>query len=112
MDTADAALAGYLAATNTHDYAAVAPFVAPDCVYFFTDATRRTPREVRDYFEETWRQIVDEVYEVHDVEWVQRTPDAATAVFRYSWRGLWDGAPASGGGRGTNVFELRDGRWL
>ncbi|GAA1991218.1 YybH family protein [Microbacterium pumilum] len=112
MDNAALALAQYVTATNRHDFDAVEPLLAADCVYFFGDATCRTPAEVRIYFESTWRQIVDEVYEVHDIEWVQDAPDAATAVFRYTWRGLWDGREASGEGRGTNVLERRDGRWL
>ncbi len=113
-DRADAAgaLVDYVAATNTHDFDAVAPLLAPGCVYYFGNATRRGVVDVRGYFEDTWRQILDEVYEVHDVVWVQETADAATAVFRYTWRGVWDGKPASGEGRGTNVFERRDGHWL
>ena len=112
LPDATAALTGYVVATNTHDFDAVAPLLAADCVYYFGNATRRGAAEVRDYFEDTWRQILDEVYDVHDVVWVQLTSDAATAVFRYTWRGVWDGKPAAGEGRGTNVFERRDGRWL
>ncbi len=58
------ALAAYVAATNTHDFAEVEPLLASECVYYFGDATRRGTMQVRDYFEDTWRQIVDEVYEV------------------------------------------------
>jgi ketosteroid isomerase-like protein len=105
-------LADYVTATNTHDFDAVAPLLSPGCVYFFGNATCRGITEARSYFEDTWRQIAEEVYEVDDVTWVQSTPDAATAVFRYRWRGLWEGKAASGEGRGTNVFERRDGRWL
>ena len=112
MSTASDALAAYVAATNTHDFDAVELLLAPECVYYFGNATRRGTTQVCDYFEDTWRQIVDEVFEVDDVVWVQQTPDAATAVFRYRWRGMWDGRPASGEGRGTDVFERRDGRWL
>ncbi len=112
LRSASSALTDYVVATNTHDFDAVKPLLAAECVYFFGNATCRGIAEARSYFEDTWRQIVDEVYGVHDVTWVQVTPDAATAVFRYSWRGLWDGKAASGEGRGTNVFERRDGRWL
>ena len=106
------ALSDYVAATNTHDFDAVEPLLSAECVYYFGNATRRGTMQVRDYFEDTWRQIVDDVYAVHDVVWVQHTPDAATAVFRYTWRGMWDGKAASGEGRGTNVFERRNGAWL
>ncbi len=112
MGSAADALAAYVAATNTHDFDAVEPLLAEGCVYYFGDATRRGIPEARGYFENTWRLIADEVYEVHDVDWVQETQDAAAAAFRYTWRGLWDGKPSAGEGRGTNVFERRGGRWL
>jgi len=81
-------------------------------VFYFGNATCHGTAEVRAYFEDTWGLIAEEVYEIHDVAWVQQAPDAATAVFRYTWRGLWGGKPASGEGRGTDVFERRGGVWL
>lgn len=39
-------------------------------------------------------------------------PDAAVCRYRFTWRGVVDGVKKTGLGRGTNVLEKRDGRWL
>lgn len=104
-------LARYIDATNTHDFDEVAQVLATDAVYFFGDATCRGVREVREYFERTWRAIPDEIYAAEDVSWVAEGSDAAVAIYTYRWSGTIDGAPAAGSGRATNVFRRAHEGW-
>jgi len=111
-DSPAEALAGYIAATNSHDFRELAPRLGERAVYYFGNATCETPEAIQHYFEQAWATVVDEVYAAEDVQWLSVTDDAATAVYRYAWSGLIDGTPARGHGRATNVFERLDGRWL
>jgi ketosteroid isomerase-like protein len=106
------ALVGYVAATNSHDFREVAARLGENAVFFFGDRSCRSRDEIRDYFERAWATVVDEDYSAHEVEWLSVTADAATAIYRYEWSGLIDGAPARGQGRATNVFTRSGDRWL
>jgi hypothetical protein len=59
----------------------------------------------------TFAAIQDEVYEIREVDWVALTEELAACRYRFSWRGVVDGRPGSGSGRGTNIVVKRDGVW-
>ena len=46
-----------------------------------------------------------------DVRWIATDDVVAVCWYRFTWSGLVDGQPRSGGGRGTNVLTRRDGSW-
>lgn len=113
-DAVDArpALARLLSATNTHDFDNVVDLLTEDVVYYFGDATLVGLQAVREYFERTWGVIREEQYWAEDIHWPIHGEEAAVAIYRFRWRGMVDGQPAEGAGRGTNVFvRCADGHW-
>lgn len=101
----------YERATNQHDFTVLAPLIAPDAVYWFTDGSYRGRAAIEEAVSRTFAAIRDEVYEIHDLDWVTVGEESAVCRYRFHWTGLVDGKPASGEGRGTNVLTRRDGRW-
>ncbi|WP_199549739.1 nuclear transport factor 2 family protein [Streptomyces sp. N35] len=59
---------GYEAANNSHDIERVVPFIAEDASYWFSDGSYRGINEIRSAVEATFSTILDEVYEVRDLE--------------------------------------------
>lgn len=102
----------YIEATNTHDFDNVEALVHADAVYFFSDQTCRAGLELRNYFERTWRTVVDEAYAAENLHWISIDEQSATCVYQYTWAGLIDGVMRQGVGRGTNVLIREQGQWL
>ncbi len=101
----------YEQATNRHDFDHLAPLIADDAAYWFTEGSYHGVGEIRAAIERTFATILDEVYEIRDLEWVAVTDDLAVCRYRFFWKGMVDGRPESGHGRGTNVVAKRDGTW-
>jgi ketosteroid isomerase-like protein len=101
----------YEQATNSHDIDLVAPLIADDAAYWFSDGSHRGIAAVKAAIEDTFATIRDEVYEIKDLEWIVLTADTAVCRYRFSWKGVIDGEPRSGQGRGTNVVARRNGTW-
>ena len=110
-DGPEAAFEAYIRQTNSHDFDNVAPLVDDQAIYWFRQDDHRGLDAVRGSFDATWAVVSDEVYSVHDVQWLTRGDEGAAVVYGYCWQGLVDGHPRSGGGRGTNVLRRADGRW-
>jgi ADP-ribose pyrophosphatase YjhB (NUDIX family) len=104
-------MAEYERAANSHDVRQVLPLIADDATYWFTDGSYRGREEIAGAFERTFATIDDEVYEIRELEWFALTDELAACRYRFSWRGIVDGQPSSGRGRGTNVVVKRDGAW-
>ncbi|MFD6297603.1 YybH family protein [Streptomyces sp. NPDC060235] len=107
----DAFMGEYEEANNSHDVGRVVQFIAEDAVYWFSDGSFRGLPSVKSAIERTFATILNEVYEVRDLEWPVVTTDLAVCRYQFAWRGEVAGQPRSGRGRGTNVIVLRDGRW-
>jgi ketosteroid isomerase-like protein len=101
----------YEQATNRHDFGLLVPLIAEDATYWFTEGSYRGIDAIQAAVERTFATIFDEVYEIQDLEWVAVADDLAVCRYRFSWKGVIDGEPASGHGRGTNVMTKRDGTW-
>jgi len=101
----------YERANNSHDIERVVPFIAEDATYWFSDGSYRGIAEIRSAIEKTFAKILDEVYEVRDLEWPVLTTDVAVCRYRFAWTGVVDGALRSGQGRGTNLIVRHDGGW-
>lgn len=111
MNPADA-LAAYVAALNTHAWEQIAPHVAPNAVFLFTEATFTGHAEARAAFAKTFALIQDEVFSLHDLVWTVVTEDVAACHYVFRWQGLIHNQPASGDGRGTSLLRKFDDRWL
>jgi ketosteroid isomerase-like protein len=101
----------YERAANSHDVQQVLPLIADDATYWFTDGSYRGREEIAGALERTFAVIQDEVYDIRELEWVELTAEVAVCRYRFCWRGVVDGRPTSGRGRGTNVLVERDGAW-
>ena len=104
-------MAAYERANNSHDISRVVPMIATDATYWFTDGSYTGRDAIAAAVKTTFAAIRDEVYEIRDLEWVVTGDDTAVCRYRFSWKGVVDGRPRSGEGRGTNVLVKRSGKW-
>ncbi len=111
MSELTAFMTEYERAANSHDLGRVLPLIADDATYWFTDGSYRGREEIADALARTFAAIHDEVYEIRELQWVTLAGEVAACRYRFSWRGVVDGRPHSGRGRGTNVLVKRDGAW-
>jgi len=107
----DAFLRLYEQVANSRDFDQVAPLVADDAVYWFSNGSYAGLAAIRKAFESTWTAIAEEDYRITDVRWLIANDDAAACVYTYSWSGLIGGQRRSGGGRGTNVLARTEAGW-
>lgn len=110
-DAPSAFIRAYEQATNSHDVTQLAPLIAPNAVYWFSDGSHRGRDAVLAAIAETFTTIRDEVYRIDDLEWITVDRDQAVCRYRFAWTGTVGGHPRSGGGRGTNVLVSTDGTW-
>ena len=107
-----AALANYAEKLNTHSWEQIAPLVTEDAVFVFTEGTFVGKAAAKAAFEKTFNLIKDEHYSLHDVSWTAVTEGMAACHYEFRWKGLIDGQEAAGGGRGTTILLMVDGKWL
>ena len=98
--------------TNTHDVEQLAPLIAEDARYWFSDGSYAGRDAILAAIYETFETIQNEAYSIADIERVATEADLAVFRYTFCWSGVVDGSPRSGHGRGTNVVVRRDGRWL
>jgi ketosteroid isomerase-like protein len=101
----------YEEANNSHDIRRVAPLIAEDATYWFSDGSYRGLSKITGAVERTFSTIRNEVYEIRDLEWVVLAADHAVCRYRFFWKGVVEGRTRCGQGRGTNVIVKRDGAW-
>lgn len=106
------ALSAYVEALNTHSWDRIAPHVAADAVFIFTEDTFIGHAAAKAAFEKTFKLIENEVFSLHDIVWTVVTEDVATCHYEFRWKGLISGQESSGGGRGTSILRKVDGRRL
>lgn len=106
------ALTAYVEALNTHAWDRIAPHVAEDAVFIFTEDTFVGKEAAKASFEKTFKLIENEVFSLHDIQWTAVTDDVAACHYEFRWKGLISGRESSGGGRGTTILRKVDDRWL
>lgn len=107
-----AALSAYVEALNTHSWEKIAPHVAEDAVFIFTEGTFIGHAAAKASFEKTFALIQNERFSLHDIAWTVVTDEVAVCRYEFRWDGLISGQPASGGGRGTSILRKVHDRWL
>jgi ketosteroid isomerase-like protein len=108
----ETALSTYVEKLNTHSWDQIAPCVAEDAVFLFTEDTFVGKAAAKAAFEKTFKLIENEVFSLHDIAWTVVTDEVATCHYEFRWKGLISGQESSGGGRGTTILRRVDGRWL
>lgn len=101
----------YEAQTNTHVFDNVAPLIADDATYWFSEGEFKGKESIRGAFERTWAAIQDETYSLHHLKWLIVCEDAAVCIYSFKWKGNVNGVEKSGSGRGTNVFQKTPEGW-
>ena len=109
--TAQETFRAFERAANTQDFSEVAPYIADEAVYWFTDGKHIGIAAIRQAFEATWGHIADEQYVLSDVQWLVEDDNVAVVAYRFHSTGRMDGRPYSAWGLGTNVLRRRGGVW-
>lgn len=104
-------LKAYEQRINQHDFDALVELVAPHATFWFSDGSHHGHTEIRRAFEQTWRALADETYWLDQLEWIAQGEAAAACTYRFNWRAMIEGQPASGSGRGTSVLAVTNSGW-
>lgn len=89
---------------NERRFDSLLPVLSESVVFWFVAA--------RQAFEATWAGIVDEYYWLEDMDWLSGDETSACCIYGFRWRGLVNGAPVEGGGRGTTVLRREPLGWV
>jgi ketosteroid isomerase-like protein len=112
MDTSlENFLAEYAWRINTHQFAIVAPLIADDAVFWFTDGSFYDRDSIQRVFEQTWGVIQEERYWIDEVQWLSQDVQTGACIYTFHWQGLIDGAKHEGSGRGTTVLRKGLNGW-
>jgi ketosteroid isomerase-like protein len=109
--TPEELLQAYEQRTNTHRFEEVAPLIADNAVYWFSDGSFQGKDAIEQAFAKTWAIIQDEHYAIEDVQWLVNDERCAVCIYVFRWQGMVEGQARQGTGRGTNVLEKIDGDW-
>lgn len=107
----DAFVAAYETAANSRDFANVAPFIADDASFWFTNGHFGGKPAIQQAFEDTWQNIRDETYTISNIQWVAKNYWVSSCTYEFTSDGYVDGERQIYKGHGTNVFVRRDGNW-
>ncbi|HWZ65455.1 MAG TPA: nuclear transport factor 2 family protein [Patescibacteria group bacterium] len=107
----EAFMEAYEAANNTHVWPNVQPFISPTATYWFTDGSYTGISAIQKAIEATFASIQNEDYKVSDIHWPVVNSDVAVCTYDFSWKGMVNGNPKSGQGRGTNVLRKHNSSW-
>lgn len=110
-ESPEAVMAAYAERINLHRFAAVAPLIAEDAVFWFSDGSHAGLPAIRAAFEATWAALAGERYRIEGLDWIARGAEAAACTYRFRWRATVEGAPRDGAGRGTTVLRRGAAGW-
>lgn len=109
--SARALLEKYKTEINKQNFDLIEPMISRDCQFWFSSGTFAGIEETRKAFEKTWGLIKEEVYTLTDEKWIAESDTAAVCTYTFHWKGIFDGKPAEGKGRGTSCFRKEHDGW-
>jgi ketosteroid isomerase-like protein len=104
-------LSVYEQRTNTHRFAEVAPLIAEDAIYWFSEGSFQGLAAIKQAFEKTWAYIQDEHYAIEQVQWLANDEQVAVCIYLFRWQGKVEGQLRQGIGRGTSVLQQFAAGW-
>lgn len=104
-------LKAYEKAANSRDFNDVAPFIADDAVFWFTNGEFKGKFAIRQAFEDTYASIQNETYTISDVEWVAVDHHMAVCIYKFKSDGLVNGKHQIYKGKGSNTLKRIDDSW-
>jgi ketosteroid isomerase-like protein len=96
-------------ATASQDFANVAPLIAENALYRFTDGDFSGIEAIRAAFEQTWASFPEDEWELLNVRVVHLDEDSAVVTYDTRWTATVNGERRISVGRGTNVIARTDG---
>ena len=105
-------LAAYEERINRHDFDLLAPLIAADATFWFSDGSYSGLAAIREAFERTWAALNNDTYRLENRRWIAVGDDVAACSYRFVWTTTVEGKGLSGEGRGTTVLRRDAGRWL
>ncbi len=110
-NSAQALLEKYKVEINKHDFDSLEPLISKDCKFWFSSGTYVGLEQTRSAFEKTWGLIKEEVYSLTEIDWIAESDLVAVCTYTFHWKGLIDGKPGEGKGRGTTCCRKEAGGW-
>lgn len=111
MNGYEKALKDYIKATNSHDFNNVLKHLSTNAVYFFSDKKCFTIDDIRSYFENSWKIIVNEKYEAKNIQWLITEEKVTVCLYDYTYKGRMNDQDIEGGGKATNIFTKEKNDW-
>ena len=109
--SAEEVLKKYETEINKSNFNLLIPMISSECKFWFSSGTFSGLTETRNAFEKTWKMIKDETYWLTDINWIAEGDRAAVCIYTFHWKGVIDGKPAEGQGRGTSCFRKEGSEW-
>jgi ketosteroid isomerase-like protein len=107
----DTFLKAYEQAANSRVFSQVAPFIADDASFWFTNGQFSGKAAIQQAFEDTWANIQDETYTISDIQWIVRDSRVAACTYAFKSDGMINGKRQVYEGHGTNVIHRIAGQW-
>ena len=101
----------YETASNSCNFDRVAPLVADDATYWFTNGTFKGQAAIRKAFEDTWARIKKEKYTITDIRWVAMSYWVSACTYSFVSDGIVSGERRVFNGCGTSVLKRIRGNW-
>ena len=96
----------YLNLARTRDIEALLALIDDDVVFLFSNQSSHFGKDaIRSAICANFEAIQNEDYGISDLTWLVSSDEVAVCVYEFAWVGEIDGAPASGGGRGTTAIR-------
>ncbi len=112
MMTAEEFVTDYEMALASQQWNRVAPLLHSEvCVTFSNGSVHKGLEAVRQAYEKNFSLIENEEYKMQELFWVMKNDQTAVYTFSFRWKGLIQGQPASGRGRGTAVLLRHGDGW-
>lgn len=104
-------LQAYEKAANSRDFKKVAPFIAENAEFIFTNGTFKGKKEIQKAFEDTWNKIQKEKYTISDVVWTKTGYRNSMCEYSFESDGIIYGKRKIYSGKGKNTLRRIDGNW-
>jgi ketosteroid isomerase-like protein len=96
----------YMRVGRVRDIEALLALIDDDAVFLFSNQSSHFGKDaIRNAICANFDAIQNEDYKISDLIWLPTSDKVAVCVYEFAWVGEIDGAPASGGGRGTTAIR-------
>lgn len=112
MKDVETFLKKYEDATNAHKFENVKPFIDKNATYWFSDGVHEGIEDIERAFVSTWEKVQDEHYTISEIKVVVYEENLAVCTYIYTWKGKIDGIVKSGKGKGVEVLQKKNKKWV